>query len=75
MTGEGALMTSQLVLVAVAILIAGSYVAWQTYRTWFPSGEGCSGGCGCSTPMKSPAGENLTSATQLTARVRQLRKG
>jgi hypothetical protein len=59
-------MTTQWVLVALTAVLAGAYLARQTWRAW--SASGCGKGCGCGPAPASPKG--LVSADELTARVK-----
>lgn len=60
-------MTTQGILVALTAVVAGVYLARQTWRTWTASG--CNKGCGCTSAKTAPAG--LISAEDLTVRVKQ----
>ncbi len=69
-------MFLQYLLVAVLVSVAAWYVARQTWRTWVRKpGQGCGGGCGCSSKAGStptaPAGQPLIPVEELTNRLRQ----
>jgi hypothetical protein len=66
-------MIWQWLAVAVCVVMAGGYVARQTWRTWAGRGTGC-GACSCAGKTPSAA-ENapirLISTSELTARLRR----
>jgi hypothetical protein len=63
-------MQWQLIPVTALVALAGSYIAWRSWRTWHPPKNGCGGSCGCA--KEAPAAEatpaNLIPPEQLTMR-------
>lgn len=66
-------MDWQALVVGVLIVAAISYLARQTWRTWFGSKGGCSGGCSCpgkKAEAKTESPTTLISVNELTQRIR-----